>query len=213
MPRRASAAALLVAAVAALALPSVPARAERGIYLDVGKDARPAQYQTVTFSDTAGVRIFLDLGGFGGRAEGLEFHVAFECTTSVSGACIVRRSVDVAAFEPDTSLIALAERKSCDDPCPCENCEGPSHYRLHFRTDRLSTIPSMFRAAVGTLHLRTAAAATPARLWLDIARIWYFGASPLETEPFDVASTNTARVGGISPQGVTRWGVLRRLYR
>lgn len=196
-------AALLPAAVAAAAGPA--------LYLDLGSGVHPAAYRARSYSDTASVRIFADLANLPSKVEGFEFYVAFPCT--VTNPCAVRRDADVVSFEPDTSLIGSSERRLCDELCACNQCESPSHFRLHIRTDRLSTVPADLRAPIGTLHLRGTKATGKVDLHFEIARFWVFGSSPLETRVVDVAPGNTATFGGVTPDGKTRWGVLKMMYR
>lgn len=195
----------------ALLLPAAAAAAAPALYMDLGSEPRPANYRARSFLDTASVRIFADLAGFPSKVEGFEFYVAFPCTASAP--CTVRRDADVASFEPDTSLIGSSERRLCDELCACNQCESPSHYRLHIRTDRLSTVPADLKAPIGTLHLKGTRPMGPVDLHFEIARFWVFGNSPLEIRQVEVAQGNTATFGGVTADGKTRWGVLKRMYR
>ena len=198
-------------AAACLAGMASAALAAPALYLDFGHSAEPLQFQTRDWHDTVGVRVYADLGSLSSKVEGFEFYVSFPC--SVSTPCAVARAADVVHFQPDSSLIGIAEIRLCDEVCACNACEAPSHWRLHIRTDRLSTVPADFRGPIGTLHLRGTRPMAPVDLHLVIARFWVFGGTPLEIRAVEVAAGNTARFGGIAPSGRTQWGVLRRIYQ
>lgn len=198
-------------AVAGLACVANCALATPALYLDFSKSPEPLQFQTRDWHDTVGVRVYADLGSLPSKVEGFEFYVSFPC--SVRTPCAVARAADVAAFQPDSSLIGVAEVRLCDEVCACNACEAPSHWRLHIRTDRLSTVPADFRGPIGTLHLKGTRPMSPVDLQLVIARFWVFGSTPLEIRAVEVTAGNTARFGGIAPSGRTQWGVLRRVYQ
>jgi len=208
--------AALLAALLAAVLPAVLAacvgRAAAGpaLRLGFGSLAASVPRSSVEPRDTAGVGIYMDLDTLSAALEGVEFLVVYPCWVDAS--CRPTRDVDVLAFEPDRSLIGTAESKPCDEICACNQCQTHSHYHLHFRTDRLSTMPR--RARLGTLHVRTTVPTRAAELAFALARIRAFGRTPLESRWIDVTLNSVgARFGGITPAGETRWGVLRRMYR
>ena len=203
--------AVLLALAALAGISATAFAAQPALYLDFGTAAHPGTYLTQSWNDTAAVRVWVELNDYPSKVEGLEFFVAYDC--SVTAACAVARSVDVLSFQPDSSLIGSADRRLCDDLCPCMKCEAPSHFRLHFRTDRLSTIPADLKACVGTLHVRTTVPMKSTELHFELASVWVFGQTPLETRTIDATKGDTATFGGITAAGHTSWGVLRRIYR
>lgn len=186
------------------------AAASPALRLGFGVPTAAVPQRTYEPRDTAGVGLFMDLDTLTARLEGVEFYIAYDCTTDA--ACQVSRSVDVVNFEPDRSLIGNVSQLLCDEECACSKCQSRSHYYLHIRTDRLSTVPRLAR--LGTLHVRTSRPARTAELRLPLARLWVFLDARPAVRGIDVAPASTsARFGGVMPDGQTRWGALKRIYR
>ena len=204
-PPRCFGTALRVAAMWALF--AVPARADLhpGLFMDLGTAAIPETYTTQAFSDTAGIRLFVERDSLP-KLEGMEFLLGYRCR--VDSACHVARSLRVLSFEPNPALISTVERITCD------SCFVPTHYRVHIRADRLSSLAQNLKALVGTFHVRVETPISLAELHFELAFLWTFGTSAFEFRAMDVTDrTNTARVGGVSAARETRWGILRMIYR
>jgi hypothetical protein len=196
-----------------LLLTHAPARADLtpSLDMDLGRDVEPAAWVERSYRDTVGVRIFVVRDSIP-RLEGIEFAVGYDC--SADSACHITRAVRVLSFQADTNWIGSVEKVTCDQSCVCDSCQLPSHYRLHFRTDRISTLGLEFRRAVGTLHMETTRPMRATRLRFDLAYLWVFGQTPLEIRVVDVgARANTAWFGGVTAAGQTTWGTLRQIYR